>query len=42
MFGEHSHEVLAEIGLSDDEVEALVTAKLIGDSPFGLPFAGRP
>lgn len=41
-FGQHSHEVLAEIGLDDEEVAALVAAKLVGDSPFGLPYAARP
>lgn len=42
LFGEHSYEVLAEIGFSGDEVAALVSAGLIADAPFDLPYLGRP
>jgi crotonobetainyl-CoA:carnitine CoA-transferase CaiB-like acyl-CoA transferase len=42
LFGEHSHEVLREIGLPEDEITALVVAKLVADAPFDLPYAGRP
>jgi crotonobetainyl-CoA:carnitine CoA-transferase CaiB-like acyl-CoA transferase len=37
LFGEHSHEVLREIGLTAAEIAGLEEKKLIGDSPFGLP-----
>jgi crotonobetainyl-CoA:carnitine CoA-transferase CaiB-like acyl-CoA transferase len=38
VFGEHNYEVLSELGYSRDEIQALLAAKSIGDSPFGLPF----
>jgi crotonobetainyl-CoA:carnitine CoA-transferase CaiB-like acyl-CoA transferase len=42
LFGEHSHAVLSEIGLSDSEIADLEAEKLVGGPPFGLPYAGRP
>lgn len=36
MLGEHNHEILAELGLSDAEIAALEAADLIGQTPLGL------
>jgi crotonobetainyl-CoA:carnitine CoA-transferase CaiB-like acyl-CoA transferase len=38
VFGQHNNEILAELGYSAEEIQALLDAKAIGDSPFGLPF----
>ncbi|TGD85907.1 CoA transferase [Mycolicibacterium sp. CH28] len=41
LFGEHSREVLGELGFSSDEIDTLDAAGALGQSPFGLPFAQR-
>jgi crotonobetainyl-CoA:carnitine CoA-transferase CaiB-like acyl-CoA transferase len=38
VFGEHNSEILTELGYSAEQIQALLDAKAIGDSPFGLPF----
>jgi crotonobetainyl-CoA:carnitine CoA-transferase CaiB-like acyl-CoA transferase len=38
LFGQHNQQVLTELGYSDEAIQAMVEAKAIGDSPFGLPF----
>jgi crotonobetainyl-CoA:carnitine CoA-transferase CaiB-like acyl-CoA transferase len=38
VFGEHNTEILTELGYSAEQIQALLDAKAIGDSPFGLPF----
>jgi crotonobetainyl-CoA:carnitine CoA-transferase CaiB-like acyl-CoA transferase len=38
VFGQHNNEILAELGYSPSQIQALLDAKAIGDSPFGLPF----
>jgi crotonobetainyl-CoA:carnitine CoA-transferase CaiB-like acyl-CoA transferase len=35
-FGEHNHDVLARLGLSDDEITSLEASEVIGDRPLGL------
>ncbi|MBS42475.1 MAG: hypothetical protein CMH83_04765 [Nocardioides sp.] len=42
LFGEHTREVLAEVGLDTEAVEALAAAGQLASSPFDLPYAGRP
>ncbi|MEO5665562.1 MAG: CoA transferase [Nocardioides sp.] len=42
LFGEHNHEVLRELGYSDDDIERLRKDGKIGDSPFGMPIGERP
>jgi crotonobetainyl-CoA:carnitine CoA-transferase CaiB-like acyl-CoA transferase len=37
VFGQNNHEVLTELGYTEHEIQAFVDAKLLGDSPFGLP-----
>jgi crotonobetainyl-CoA:carnitine CoA-transferase CaiB-like acyl-CoA transferase len=34
--GQHNHEILSELGLTDEEIAALAAAKVIGDHPEGL------
>ena len=34
--GQHSAEVLAELGYSEEEIEALAEAKIIGETPENL------
>ncbi|MDQ6522960.1 CoA transferase [Nocardioides sp. LHD-245] len=41
LFGEHSHEILRELGLTAAEIAALEADKLVGDSPFDLPYEGK-
>ncbi|MAG34053.1 MAG: CoA transferase [Deltaproteobacteria bacterium] len=36
LLGEHNSEILRELGLSDDEIEALAAEKVIGNWPEGL------
>ncbi|MCP5060664.1 MAG: CoA transferase [bacterium] len=36
MLGQHNDEILREVGYDDDEIEALVVAKVIGDRPEGV------
>jgi crotonobetainyl-CoA:carnitine CoA-transferase CaiB-like acyl-CoA transferase len=36
MLGQHNHEILAALGLSDDEIDALEADHLIGSTPLGL------
>jgi crotonobetainyl-CoA:carnitine CoA-transferase CaiB-like acyl-CoA transferase len=38
VFGQHNSEILTELGYSADQIQALLDAKAIGDSPLGLPF----
>jgi crotonobetainyl-CoA:carnitine CoA-transferase CaiB-like acyl-CoA transferase len=38
VFGQHNSEILTELGYSAEQIQALLDAKAIGDSPFGLPF----
>jgi crotonobetainyl-CoA:carnitine CoA-transferase CaiB-like acyl-CoA transferase len=35
-FGQHNHEILRELGLSDDEIAELEASDLIGTKPLGL------
>lgn len=39
LFGQHSHEVLAELGYDAARIQGFVEAGLLGESPYGLPFA---
>ncbi|WP_162181528.1 MULTISPECIES: CaiB/BaiF CoA-transferase family protein [Mycobacteriaceae] len=39
LFGEHSREMLAELGFSIDEIDAWDADGALARSPFGLPFA---
>ena len=34
--GQHNHEILTDLGLSDDEIAALEADDLIGTRPLGL------
>jgi hypothetical protein len=36
MLGQHNHELLTELGLSDDEIAELEANDLIGTTPLGL------
>jgi crotonobetainyl-CoA:carnitine CoA-transferase CaiB-like acyl-CoA transferase len=36
MLGEHNHEILTDLGLSDDEIAELEASDLIGTRPLGL------
>ena len=36
MLGQHNHEILADLGLSDDEIAALEAIDIIGTRPVGL------
>ncbi|WP_329410321.1 CoA transferase [Nocardia vinacea] len=39
LFGQHSREILAEIGFGAGEIDAFEEAGLLGRSPFDIPFA---
>lgn len=38
LFGEHNREILGELGYPSTDIEYLIKEKIIGDSPFDLPF----